>query len=90
MQASTTRTSLAAAAALMAIASIATSTPAFARHHQRAVQVSCFGVNACKGHSDCKSAHNDCKGMNSCKGQGFKHMTAAACTAAHGSLTAPN
>lgn len=32
----------------------------------------CFGVNSCKGMSDCKSANNSCKGMNSCKGKGLK------------------
>ncbi len=33
--------------------------------------VKCYGVNACKGHSSCKTANSECKGMNSCKGQGF-------------------
>jgi len=31
----------------------------------------CFGVNACKGKSSCKSANNACKGLNGCKGKGF-------------------
>ena len=34
-------------------------------------QVKCYGVNACKGRSSCKTANSNCKGMNSCKGQGF-------------------
>ena len=89
MKASTSSVGFAAAAALIAIASAATSTPALARHHA-AAQVACYGVNACKGQSDCKSASHDCKGMNDCKGQGFKHMTAVACTSAGGHLTAPN
>ena len=31
----------------------------------------CYGVNACKGKSSCKTANNSCFGKNSCKGQGF-------------------
>ena len=46
--------------------------------------VHCAGVNACKGQSDCKSAHNSCKGQNSCKGEGFKIMTKSKCEAAGG------
>ena len=79
-------TTLAAAAALAAIAMTA-SAPAYAHH--KAKDVACYGVNSCKGTSDCKTAHNDCKGMNSCKGQGFKKESAKACAAAGGSLTAP-
>lgn len=88
MKASVTSASFAAAAALIAIASAATSTPALAKH-SAAKQVACYGVNACKGQSDCKSANHECKGQNGCKGQGFKDMTAAQCAAAGGSLTAP-
>jgi len=83
-----TRTGLsfATSAALIAISAAA---PAFAKHAGVAA-VHCYGVNTCKGTSDCKTAHNDCKGQNSCKGQGFKEMSAQACTKAGGSLTAPN
>jgi hypothetical protein len=31
----------------------------------------CYGVNACKGKSSCKTAENACVGKNSCKGHGF-------------------
>ena len=34
-----------------------------------------------------KVAKHVCKGMNDCKGQGFKDLTAKACSAAGGSLT---
>ena len=51
--------------------------------------VKCYGVNSCKGTSDCKTASNECKGQNGCKGQGFKAMTVKACKAAGGSLTEP-
>jgi len=78
--------SIAAAAAVIALAGAGVPGTAMAKD---AKTVHCFGVNACKGMSDCKSAGHDCKGMNSCKGQGFKDMTSKACTAAGGSLTAP-
>lgn len=43
--------------------------------------VKCFGVNSCKGHGSCKSAHNDCKGQNACKGKGFvENLSADQCT----------
>jgi len=45
-------------------------------------KVKCEGVNSCKGHSDCKSAHNSCKGKNGCAGQGFMMMSQAECDAA--------
>jgi uncharacterized membrane protein len=77
---------LASAAALFAMASVATTAaPAFAADQT----VHCYGVNSCKGTSDCKSGNHDCKGQNSCKGQGFKDLTAKACAAAHGSETEP-
>lgn len=88
MKTSVSSVGFAAAAALVAIASAATSTPALAKHQSAAV-APCFGVNACKGQSDCKSGNHDCKGQNSCKGQGFKKLTSSACTKAGGSLTPP-
>lgn len=39
----------------------------------------CYGVNACKGQSACKTANSACKGQNACKGQGFLTMTKAEC-----------
>ena len=41
--------------------------------------VKCMGVNACKGHSSCKTANSSCKGLNSCKGQGFVEVSKEAC-----------
>jgi uncharacterized membrane protein len=86
-----TRGSLATAAAALALAgaTVSVSTPTFAADHGSA-KVMCFGVNACKGQSDCKSGNHDCKGQNSCKGQGFKDLSAATCAAEHGSTTAPS
>ena len=87
MTASKSGVSFAAAAALLALSGAATSTPALAK--TGAMKAACYGVNACKGQSDCKSAGHDCKGMNDCKGQGFKTETAKQCKADGGSLTAP-
>ena len=80
--------SFAASAAMIAVAAAAVSTPAMAQSAKDDV-VHCYGVNTCKGTSDCKTAHNDCKGMNSCKGQGFKAISLGACKAAGGSTEEP-
>ncbi|MBX3588378.1 MAG: hypothetical protein AB7I35_10220 [Ramlibacter sp.] len=42
-------------------------------------KIACAGANACKGHSDCKTAKSSCKGQNACKGQGMSLMTKAEC-----------
>lgn len=81
-----TGVSFAAAAAVVAI-SAAAPTVAVAKD---SAKVHCYGVNTCKGTSDCKTAKNECKGQNDCKGQGFKALSAKQCTKAGGSLTAPN
>lgn len=48
--------------------------------------VHCYGINACKGQNDCKTAENACKGQGVCKGHGFKITTKAECNNAHGSV----
>jgi uncharacterized membrane protein len=78
-----------AAATLIALSSASLTSPAFAGD-TKSNAVHCYGVNSCKGMSDCKSGNHDCKGMNSCKGQGFKATTANACAIARGSLTEPS
>ena len=55
----------AVAAALFAIAPMAVQADAGSSNG------ACFGVNACKGKSSCKTAHNACHGQNACKGKGF-------------------
>ncbi len=52
-------------------------------------QVQCFGVNACKGQSACKTAQNNCNGQNSCKGKGVMMLTPDDCKAKGGSTDAP-
>jgi hypothetical protein len=79
--------SIATTAALLALASMGAGSPVLAADGAKAVH--CYGVNSCKGTSDCKTARNECKGQNSCKGQGFKELSKKACAAAGGSLTAP-
>jgi len=66
------------AAAAAVLFSVAPFTSAFADE----AKVECQGVNACKGQSACKSAHNACKGLNACKGQGFLELTQKQCEAA--------
>lgn len=68
-----------AAAAAFTLAPVA----AFAKHQH---MVKCYGVNACKGHSSCKTAKSACKGHNSCKGKGWKKMSKKACMKAGGKI----
>jgi uncharacterized membrane protein len=49
--------------------------------------VHCYGVNTCKGTSDCATAKTSCKGQNECKGQGFLAKTKKQCAKLGGSLT---
>lgn len=83
-------TSLAAAAALLALASIA-SPPVHAAGADNAKEQPgrCYGVNTCKGTSLCATAHHDCKGLNDCKGEGVLVKTKTECLAAGGTLTEP-
>jgi uncharacterized membrane protein len=73
---------LAAAAALLVISATVPTAPVAAGY-----KVKCFGINACKGHGQCKSLGNSCNGQNACKGQGFIKMDKAACLAKGGTLT---
>ena len=75
-------------AALLAAAIAALPTPAIAQGNA-AEGVHCYGVNTCKGSSDCAAGTHSCKGQNECKGQGFKALTKKACAAQGGSLTEP-
>jgi len=79
----TTRSGTALAIAAVSLALAGAAAPAAAA----TAKVHCFGVNSCKGKSDCMTPKNSCKGMNSCKGEGwiFKE-SAEACTAAGGKV----
>src|SRR6266436_2259084 len=61
-----------AAAALFATGVVSTATA-------QEVKVKCYGANACKGKSECKTSMSECKGKNGCKGKGFEQMTEKAC-----------
>ncbi|WP_342118923.1 BufA2 family periplasmic bufferin-type metallophore [Pseudoduganella sp. OTU4001] len=80
-----TRTSLAGAAALIALATLAA--PSFAADKVKEEPGRCYGINTCKGTSLCATAKNDCKGLNECKGQGVLVKTPTECKALGGTLT---
>ena len=80
--------SFAAAAAVLAFSNLA-SMSALAKDAKSENLVHCYGVNSCKGTSDCKTMNNDCKGQNTCKGHGFKELTTDACKTQGGSMTEP-
>jgi uncharacterized membrane protein len=78
---------LASQAALVAAALAALPAPALADEAKAGKVVHCYGINTCKGTSDCATARNSCKGQNTCKGQGFKAESKDKCMADGGSLT---
>lgn len=71
---------IASAVAGLFVAGVAN--PAAAADKATGEKVKCEGVNSCKGHGECKTAHNACKGQNGCGGQGFMMMSAEECAAA--------
>lgn len=42
-------------------------------------EIACYGINACKGQTQCATAFNACPGLNSCKGKGFLYATPKDC-----------
>jgi hypothetical protein len=46
--------------------------------------IPCYGANACKGQSQCKSINNACNGENSCKGKGLSMLSPQDCETAGG------
>jgi hypothetical protein len=81
---------IASAAALFAISALANAAtpPAGSSGHAVGARdtVHCYGVNSCKGSSECKTTAHECKGMNSCKGQGFKGIAAGVCLRRNGTI----
>jgi uncharacterized membrane protein len=49
-------------------------------------QVSCAGINSCKGQGSCAGAGHSCAGKNACKGQGNTKTSAADCKAKGGKV----
>lgn len=76
---------IATAAAIAFVTAPLTSTLTQAASHK----IKCYGVNACKGQSTCKTAKSACKGENSCKGHGFVMKTAKQCKKLKGSTEEP-
>lgn len=89
----TSRVGVAAASALLALASLAIGTSVHAAEQAQKADKEplgrCYGINTCKGTSLCATAKNDCKGLNNCKGEGVLVRTKSACLAAGGTLTEP-
>lgn len=83
-----TATSLASAAALLAMGMMSTSALAdgTVKSISAGDKVECYGINSCKATSECKSGDHACKGLNACKGMGFKTTTAKECLAAKGKI----
>lgn len=79
MQSKLNGMALAAAAATLFIAGCASQGGGTQTADAGTVKVKCYGVNSCKGQSECKTAMSSCKGQNSCKGQGFQMMGEQAC-----------
>jgi len=61
----------AAVATAAAMLFAAGSGAAIAADSSGSVKVKCYGANACKGQTECKTSMNECKGHNACKGKGF-------------------
>ncbi len=51
--------------------------------------VPCYGGNACKGQSNCRSIKNACSGENSCKGRGLAMLSSEDCETVGGSPNPP-
>lgn len=87
----TSAVSIAAAAAALAVSSFAFAAENPAGSTGAAVaagdKVHCYGINSCKGASDCKTAINSCKGKNACGGKGFKAVTAKECLTSDGVIS---
>jgi len=42
-------------------------------------EIACWGINSCKGTSECATAFNACKGQNDCKGKGYLYASPEEC-----------
>ena len=67
------------AALASSVAGLFVSAPGQALAGSEGDKVKCWGVNACKGKSDCKTPEGNCKGTNSCKGHGYVEMSRETC-----------
>lgn len=44
-----------------------------------ASEIACYGINACKGQTQCATASNACPGLNACKSKGFRYTSSDEC-----------
>jgi hypothetical protein len=52
-----------------------------------AEKVHCFGINSCKGKSECAvDGKSQCNGQNACKGQGWTSLSRKACAKQKGTV----
>ncbi len=49
-------------------------------------EVACWGINECKGTTDCTTAFNACTGQNECKSQGYIYVPEKECYTRGGDL----
>ena len=49
-------------------------------------EITCSGINSCKGQGSCHGAGHACAGKNGCKGQGNTKTTKAECDAKGGKI----
>jgi hypothetical protein len=49
-------------------------------------EITCAGINSCKGQGSCHGAGHACAGKNGCKGQGNTKTTKAECDAKGGKI----
>jgi hypothetical protein len=69
---STATQSVATAAAVFAVSVAAVAVPAQAAPASGGKTVACYGINTCKGTSDCKSGNHGCKGHEQLQGPGLQ------------------
>ncbi len=65
--------------AVASLSAFAADTKAKGKEVKEVAQVSCEGVNECKGKGACGNATHDCAGQNECKGKGWISLSAADC-----------
>lgn len=74
--------------AVAAMTSFAADKPVKGKEMKEVAQVSCEGVNECKGKGACGGVGHDCAGQNECKGKGWISLSAADCKTKGGKVVA--
>jgi hypothetical protein len=59
---------------------------ASAKSDKKGEEVTCDGINACKGQGSCHGAGHACAGQNGCKGQGHTKTSKDDCLAKGGKI----